>query len=204
MNMWTGKSKEMKNIRLRQRIDRLEKDDPKGHRAHQEIAIVSGGIPEEGNPHLKTTKRSRSSCLAVKVMPGALVSKPPPMVTIDNRNQSLVISVVTINTMIRRVVVDQGISADILFRRCFDAPGLTEKDLKAHSDNLVRCLGKRLTQIASSLCGSPSGTLQIQRKRNSRHARIRPKFLQPQDVCLPGNKPVAQKWRRMNPKKPLK
>ncbi|MED6127219.1 hypothetical protein PIB30_085951, partial [Stylosanthes scabra] len=66
-------------------------------------------------------------------MPRALVSKPPPMVTIDNRNQSLVIFVVTIDTMIRRVFVDQGISADILFRRCFDAPGLTEKDLKAHS-----------------------------------------------------------------------
>ncbi|MED6127218.1 hypothetical protein PIB30_085950, partial [Stylosanthes scabra] len=54
MNMWTCKSKELKNIRLRQRIDRPEKDDPKGHRAHWEIAIVSGGISEEGNPHLKS------------------------------------------------------------------------------------------------------------------------------------------------------
>ncbi|MED6217947.1 hypothetical protein PIB30_022407 [Stylosanthes scabra] len=80
-------------------------------------------------------------------MPRALVSKPPPMVTTDNRNQSLVISVVTIDTMIRRVFVDQGISADILFRRCIDAPGLTKKDPKAHSDDLVRCSGKRLTQI---------------------------------------------------------
>ncbi|MED6222481.1 hypothetical protein PIB30_064868 [Stylosanthes scabra] len=86
-------------------------------------------------------------------MPRALVSKPPSMVTTDNRNQSQVISVVTIDTMIRRVFIDQEISADILFRRCFDAPRLTEKDLKAHSDDLVRSLGKRLTQIASSLCG---------------------------------------------------
>ncbi|MED6144676.1 hypothetical protein PIB30_017777 [Stylosanthes scabra] len=54
MNMWTGKSKEMKNIRLRQIIDRPEKDDPKGHRVYREIAIVSGGIPEEENPHLKS------------------------------------------------------------------------------------------------------------------------------------------------------
>ncbi|MED6183211.1 hypothetical protein PIB30_035905 [Stylosanthes scabra] len=56
MNMWTCKSKEMKNIRLRlrQRIDRPEKDDPKRHRVHREIAIVTGGIPEEGNLHLKS------------------------------------------------------------------------------------------------------------------------------------------------------
>ncbi|MED6205088.1 hypothetical protein PIB30_014775 [Stylosanthes scabra] len=89
-------------------------------------------------------------------MSRALVSKPPPMVTTNNRNQLLVISVVTIDTMIRRVFVDQGISTDILFWRCFDALGLTEKDLKAHSDDLVRFLGKRLTQIASSLCGRPT------------------------------------------------
>ncbi|MED6120087.1 hypothetical protein PIB30_017714 [Stylosanthes scabra] len=80
-------------------------------------------------------------------MSKALVRKQPPMVTTDNRNQSLMISVVTIDTMIRRVFVDQGISANILFRRCIDAPGLTKKDLKAHSDDLVRCSGKRLTQI---------------------------------------------------------
>ncbi|MED6161520.1 hypothetical protein PIB30_061513 [Stylosanthes scabra] len=105
----------MKNIRLRQRTDRPEKDDPKGHRVHREIAIVSGESQKKGTPILKATKRSRSSCLAVKVMPRALVSKPPPMVTIDNRNQSLVISVVTINTMFRRVFINQGISADIHF-----------------------------------------------------------------------------------------
>ncbi|MED6211876.1 hypothetical protein PIB30_077806 [Stylosanthes scabra] len=80
--------------------------------------------------------------------------QPPLMVAIDNRSQSLVIPVVTINTMIQRVFIDHGISADILFRRCFNAPGLTEKDLKAHPDDLFRCLGKRLTQIVSSICGS--------------------------------------------------
>ncbi|MED6106601.1 hypothetical protein PIB30_005885 [Stylosanthes scabra] len=84
------------------------------------------------------------------------------MATTDNRNQSLVIS--TINTMIQSVFVDQGISADILFWRCFDALSLTEKDLKAHSDDLVRCLN----QIASSICGSPSRTLRILRKQKVR------------------------------------
>ncbi|MED6127221.1 hypothetical protein PIB30_085953, partial [Stylosanthes scabra] len=35
-------------------------------------------------------------------------------------------------------------------------------------------------------------------------SRRRTKFLQPQAVYLPGNKPVAQKLRRMNPEKASK
>ncbi|MED6121592.1 hypothetical protein PIB30_031697 [Stylosanthes scabra] len=50
MNMWTGKNKEMKNVKLRQRIDKPEKDDPKRHRVHREIAIVSRGIPKKRTP----------------------------------------------------------------------------------------------------------------------------------------------------------
>ncbi|MED6161587.1 hypothetical protein PIB30_062241 [Stylosanthes scabra] len=46
----------------------------------------------------------------------------------------------------------------------FDALSLTEKDLKAHSDDLVRCLN----QIASSICGSPSRTLRTPRKQKVR------------------------------------
>ncbi|MED6205459.1 hypothetical protein PIB30_017881 [Stylosanthes scabra] len=92
--------------------------------------------------------------MAVEVRLIALASKLPPRITFsseeikqttDNRNKSMVISVVTIDTIIGNVFIDQGSSADILFWRCFDALGLTEKDLEAYSDDLVRCSGKRLT-----------------------------------------------------------
>ncbi|MED6191401.1 hypothetical protein PIB30_116042, partial [Stylosanthes scabra] len=49
-----------------------------------------------------------------------------------------------IDATIRRVFVDQGSSADILFRRCFNALGLTEKDLESHSDELVGFSGERV------------------------------------------------------------
>ncbi|MED6125270.1 hypothetical protein PIB30_067038 [Stylosanthes scabra] len=39
------------------------------------------------------------------------------------------------------------------------------------------------------------------RRRNSRHARDRPKFLQPQAVCHPGSKPVTQKLKAYEPEK---
>ncbi|MED6115940.1 hypothetical protein PIB30_095487, partial [Stylosanthes scabra] len=99
------------------------KDEPMSV-THCEIAMISGGIPEEGNPpSKKAAKRSRHSCLAVEVMPRPLTGKPPPtivfsseeiMQTTNSMNQPLVIFASTINTKIRRVFVDQGSSADIL------------------------------------------------------------------------------------------
>ncbi|MED6222558.1 hypothetical protein PIB30_065559 [Stylosanthes scabra] len=73
--------------RVRQRMNSPEnnadkkKDEPKDHGTHCEIAMISGGIPEEGNPpSKKVAKRSRHSCLAVEVMPRTLAGKPPPAV----------------------------------------------------------------------------------------------------------------------------
>ncbi|MED6215881.1 hypothetical protein PIB30_002570 [Stylosanthes scabra] len=121
-------------------------------------------------------------------MPRALVSKPPPMVTIDNRNQSLVISVVTIDTMIRRVFVNQGISADILFRRCIGAPGLTKKDPKAHSEDLVRCSGKRLTQIGNS-------SLMMMRLKSSEKLNRKQKSAISPPSTIPKISYQSRKWR---------
>ncbi|MED6142794.1 hypothetical protein PIB30_000993 [Stylosanthes scabra] len=82
--------------------------------------------------------------------------------TTDNRNQPLVIFVVTINTMIRRVFVDQdqGSSVDILFRKCFDALGLTEKDLEAravHGSGQIRRPAK--PYIHSNTTAAPFSSL---------------------------------------------
>ncbi|MED6205028.1 hypothetical protein PIB30_014252 [Stylosanthes scabra] len=114
-----------------------------------------GKSRKEETSHLrKQPKRSRNSCMAIEVRSIALASKLPPRITFsseeikqttDNRNKSLVISVVTIDTIIGSVFIDQRRLTNILFRRWFDALGLTEKDLEAHSDDLVRCSGKRLT-----------------------------------------------------------
>ncbi|MED6223909.1 hypothetical protein PIB30_078708 [Stylosanthes scabra] len=101
-----------------------KRDEPKVRSTHREIAMISGGILEEGNPlSKKAAKRSQHSCLIVEVMPRTLEGKPPPA----------------------KVFADQGSSSDILLRRCFDALGLTEKDLEAHSDDLVGFSRERVT-----------------------------------------------------------
>ncbi|MED6136379.1 hypothetical protein PIB30_055579 [Stylosanthes scabra] len=140
---YTGRNRNKDDERrVRQRQNSPEtkaerrRDEPKEHSAHREIAMISGGIPDEGNPpSKKAAKRNKHSCLAVEVMPRPLVGNPPLAIvlsseeirqTTSNMNQPLVISASTINTKIRRVFVDQGSSADILFRRCFDALDLTE------------------------------------------------------------------------------
>ncbi|MED6196518.1 hypothetical protein PIB30_048245 [Stylosanthes scabra] len=62
--------------RVRQRQNSPEtkaerrRDEPKERNAHREIAMISGGIPDEGNPpSKKVAKRNKHSCLAVEVMP---------------------------------------------------------------------------------------------------------------------------------------
>ncbi|MED6162129.1 hypothetical protein PIB30_067438 [Stylosanthes scabra] len=160
--------------------------------------------------------------------------------------------------MIQSVFVDQEISADILFWRCFDALSLTEKDLKAHSDDLnppdtqktkVRELVASHSSAYNKMLERPTmykvrasmttkdedealGKARSEAKKchiatrhdsknqlpklemagrvhladlespgNSRHARNRPKFLQPQAVCHPGSKPVTQKLKAYEPEK---
>ncbi|MED6224476.1 hypothetical protein PIB30_084473 [Stylosanthes scabra] len=105
---------------------------------------------QRDNRRTRAAKRSKQSCLAVVVMPRTLHDRPPPEITFsseevrrttDTLNHPLVISMDVIDATIQRVFIDQGSSADILFRRCFDALGLTDKDLESHSDELVGLSG---------------------------------------------------------------
>ncbi|MED6227485.1 hypothetical protein PIB30_114052, partial [Stylosanthes scabra] len=71
--------------RVRQRQNSPEpksekrRDEPKERGVHREIAMISGGIADEGNPpSRKAAKRSKHSCLAVEVMPRPLAGNPPP------------------------------------------------------------------------------------------------------------------------------
>ncbi|MED6144775.1 hypothetical protein PIB30_018623 [Stylosanthes scabra] len=128
---------------MRQRADSPKrstegKDERKDGVVRREIKMISKGLSDEGNPpSRKAAKRSKHTCLAVEVMPWALHNKPPPEITFSSEeirritetlNPPLVISMDVIDATIRRVFIDQGSSADILFRRCFDALRLTDKD----------------------------------------------------------------------------
>ncbi|MED6184016.1 hypothetical protein PIB30_043278 [Stylosanthes scabra] len=131
---YTRRSRDRKDDRrTRQRADNPKrftegKDERKDDVVRREIKMISGGLPDEGNPpSRKAAKRSKQSCLAVEVMPRTLHDKPPPKITfsseeiertVDTLNPPLVISMDVIDATIRRVFINQGSSADILFRRC--------------------------------------------------------------------------------------
>ncbi|XP_015955561.1 uncharacterized protein LOC107479958 [Arachis duranensis] len=55
---------------------------------------------------------------------------------ISGHDDSVVITIVLANANLHRTLVDQGSSADILFKSTFDKLGLQEKELRAYSDNL--------------------------------------------------------------------
>ncbi|MED6108234.1 hypothetical protein PIB30_021690 [Stylosanthes scabra] len=69
--------------RTRQRVNSPDKsterkDEPKEGVTRRTIKMISGGLPDEGNPpSRKAAKRSRQSCLAVEIMPRALHDKSP-------------------------------------------------------------------------------------------------------------------------------
>ncbi|MED6148227.1 hypothetical protein PIB30_051061 [Stylosanthes scabra] len=114
---YTGRSGDRRDDRrTRQRADSPKKstegkNEPKDGVVRTEIKMISGGLPDEGNPpSRKATKRSKHSCLAVEVMPRALHDKPPPEITFfseeigrttDTLNPPLVISMDVFDATIR-------------------------------------------------------------------------------------------------------
>ncbi|MED6153017.1 hypothetical protein PIB30_097510, partial [Stylosanthes scabra] len=103
---YTGRNRnkdDERRVRQRQNSPKTKaerrRDEPKERSAHREIAMISGGIPDEGNPpSKKAAKRSKHSCLAVEVMPRPLAGNPPPAIvfsseeirqTTSNMNQPL-------------------------------------------------------------------------------------------------------------------
>lgn len=60
-------------------------------------------------------------------------------------NARLVISAVMAGYEVKRLFVDQGSSADIMFWDLFQKPGLKEKDLVAHKENLIGFTGDTIS-----------------------------------------------------------
>ncbi|MED6135214.1 hypothetical protein PIB30_044203 [Stylosanthes scabra] len=89
---YTGRYKNRDDARrVRQRPNnpkpktKRRNDEPRERGTHREIAMISGGILDEGNPpSKKVAKRSRHSCLAVEVMPRPLTEKPPPAIVFSS------------------------------------------------------------------------------------------------------------------------
>ena len=56
----------------------------------------------------------------------------------------MMISAVMVNAEVKRVFIDQGSSADILFRDAFDKLGLNNIDLQMHKEELIIFSGEKV------------------------------------------------------------
>ncbi|XP_072088076.1 uncharacterized protein [Arachis hypogaea] len=62
--------------------------------------------------------------------------KKTPQASSPGHDDPVVITIILANANLHRTLVDQGSSADILFKFGFDKLGLQEKELRAYPDNL--------------------------------------------------------------------
>lgn len=83
----------------------------------KEIYHIEGG---EGSPNLPTITFTQED--AVGIIPG--------------HDDPMVITVILANANLHRTLVDQGSSADILFKLAFDKLSLQEKELRTYPNSL--------------------------------------------------------------------
>ena len=63
---------------------------------------------------------------------------------IPGHDDPMVISAAMVNAEVKRVFVDQGSSADILFRDAFDKLRLNNADLQMHKEELIGFSGEKV------------------------------------------------------------
>ncbi|XP_016207003.1 uncharacterized protein LOC107647444 [Arachis ipaensis] len=101
--------------------------------------MISGGFAEGG-----LTKSSRKRHLKevyqvggeVPDLPTISFTKEDGQGIVPGHDNPVVITMILANVHLHRTLVDQGSSADILFKPAFDKLGLDEKELRAYPDTL--------------------------------------------------------------------
>ena len=63
---------------------------------------------------------------------------------IPRHDDPMIISAKMVNTEVKRVFIDQGSSANIIFRDAFDKLGLKNSDLQSYKEELVEFSGEKV------------------------------------------------------------
>ncbi|XP_025647940.1 uncharacterized protein [Arachis hypogaea] len=119
--------------------DEEDRRDPPPQTPERHIHMISGWFAGEG-----LTKSSRKRHLKkVYQVGGELPDLPTISFTkedgqgiVPRHDDPVVITMILANAHLHRTLVDQGSSADILFKLAFDKLGLDEKELRAYPDTL--------------------------------------------------------------------
>ncbi|XP_072065654.1 uncharacterized protein [Arachis hypogaea] len=98
--------------------------------------FAGGGISKSSRKrHLKEVYHVERKEEALDI-PAIMFTKEDVSGIISGHDDPMVITIILANANLHRTLIDQGSSADILFKTAFDKLGLEEKELRAYSNSL--------------------------------------------------------------------
>ncbi|XP_015964847.1 uncharacterized protein LOC107488603 [Arachis duranensis] len=119
--------------------DEEDRRDPPPQIPERHIHMISGGFTGGGltksshKRHLKEVYQVKGE---VPDLPTISFTKEDGKGIVPRHDDPVVITMILANAHLHRTLVDQGSSADILFKPAFDKLGLDEKELRAYPDTL--------------------------------------------------------------------
>ncbi|XP_027337542.1 uncharacterized protein LOC113851274 [Abrus precatorius] len=113
------------------------------------INTIAGGFAGGGSTHSARKRHFRNVRSVNNVSLGSKIRIPPITFTDDDfqgvdpvQDDPMVISVDILNCTVRKTLIDQGSSADILYWNTFKQLGISEQELKEYHEPLVGFSGK--------------------------------------------------------------
>ncbi|XP_025607961.1 uncharacterized protein [Arachis hypogaea] len=119
--------------------DQEDRRDPLPQTPERHIYMISGGFSRGGLTKLSRKRHLKEVYQVRDELPDLLTisfTKKDGQGIISGHNDPVVITMILTNAHLRRTLVDQGSSADILFKPAFDKLGLDKKKLRAYPDTL--------------------------------------------------------------------
>ena len=119
---------------------------PRDNRPTGIIHMISGGIEKNGSKTPHKRRKVNQSILRIDYKEASTEERwVESIVFTDDElwevNQDyddpMVITAQIGSFMVERIMVDQGSSADIMYKRCFDQLGIPMSDLKEHYGSLI-------------------------------------------------------------------
>ncbi len=127
--------------RKRRRGDNEDRAEQTPRTPERHVHMINGGFAGGGTSrssrkrHLKDVYHVREDS-PLPELPTISFTREDAQGVIPGHDDPMVITIILANANLHRTLVDQGSSADILFKTAFDKLGLEEKELKAYPTDL--------------------------------------------------------------------
>ena len=103
--------------------------------------MIHGGFTARGTSKSSRKRYLKEVCHVegeeeALIIPAITFTKEDASGIITGHDDPMVITIILANANLHRTLIDQGSSADILFKIAFDKLGLDERELRAYPNNL--------------------------------------------------------------------